>query len=31
LLQFDRGAEALGRIHFTGELAPTGVLQQMPL
>jgi hypothetical protein len=29
--QFDRGAEALGRIHFTGELAPTGVLQQTPL
>jgi hypothetical protein len=29
--QFDRGAEALGRIHFTAELAPTGVLQQTPL
>ena len=29
--QFDRGAEALGRIHFTAELASTGVLQQTPL
>jgi 3-hydroxy-9,10-secoandrosta-1,3,5(10)-triene-9,17-dione monooxygenase len=29
--QYDRGAEALGRIHFTGELAPPGVLQQTPL
>jgi hypothetical protein len=27
----DRGAEALGRIHFTDELAATGVLQQTPL
>jgi 3-hydroxy-9,10-secoandrosta-1,3,5(10)-triene-9,17-dione monooxygenase len=29
--QFDRGAEAFGRVHFTGQLAPPAVLQQSSL
>jgi 3-hydroxy-9,10-secoandrosta-1,3,5(10)-triene-9,17-dione monooxygenase len=29
--QFERGAEALGRVHFTGEVAPLAALQQSPL
>ncbi len=29
--QFDRGAEGLGRVHFTGSVAPAGVLALTPL
>ncbi|HUZ78861.1 MAG TPA: acyl-CoA dehydrogenase family protein [Chloroflexota bacterium] len=29
--QIDRGAEAVGRVHFTGQLAPAAVLARTPL
>jgi 3-hydroxy-9,10-secoandrosta-1,3,5(10)-triene-9,17-dione monooxygenase len=29
--QYERGAEGLGRVHFTGQVAPRSVLQQSPL